>query len=112
MVETQPTLGNIKVTFIHTPGHTPGSNRFLVENCLVAGDTMSIRSCGRVDLPGSNPEDMYYSLQTLSKLADETIRTGHNYADNLRIPSLLSDGIRRLSGVVVARIEDGFVCEF
>jgi len=75
------TVGNIKVTFIHTPGHTPGSQCFLVENCLVAGDTLFIGSCGRVDLPGSNPEDMYYSLQTLSKLADETILyPGHNYS--------------------------------
>ncbi len=74
-------VGNIKVTFIHTPGHTPGSQCFLVENCLIAGDTLFIGSCGRVDLPGSNPEDMYYSLQTLSKLADETILyPGHNYA--------------------------------
>ena len=74
-------VGNIKVTFIHTPGHTPGSQCFLVENCLVAGDTLFIGSCGRVDLPGSSPEDMYYSLQTLSKLADETILyPGHNYA--------------------------------
>jgi hydroxyacylglutathione hydrolase len=74
-------VGNIKVTFIHTPGHTPGSQCFLVENCLVAGDTLFIGSCGRVDLPGSNPEDMYYSLQKLSKLTDETILyPGHNYA--------------------------------
>jgi len=74
-------VGNIKITFIHTPGHTPGSQCFLVENCLVAGDTLFIGSCGRVDLPGSSPEDMYYSLQTLSKLADETILyPGHNYA--------------------------------
>lgn len=74
-------VGNIKVTFIHTPGHTPGSQCFLVENCLVAGDTLFIGSCGRVDLPGSSPEDMYYSLQTLSKLADETILyPGHNYS--------------------------------
>ena len=74
-------VGNIKVTFIHTPGHTPGSQCFLVENCLVAGDTLFIGSCGRVDLPGSSPEDMYYSLQTLSKLTDETILyPGHNYA--------------------------------
>jgi glyoxylase-like metal-dependent hydrolase (beta-lactamase superfamily II) len=74
-------VGNIKVTFIHTPGHTPGSQCFLVENCLVAGDTLFLGSCGRVDLPGSSPEDMYYSLQTLAKLADETILyPGHNYS--------------------------------
>jgi hydroxyacylglutathione hydrolase len=76
------TVGNIKVTFIHTPGHTPGSQCFLVENRLVAGDTLFINSCGRVDLPGSSPQDMYYSLQKLGKLTDETVLyPGHNYAE-------------------------------
>ncbi len=76
------TVGNITVTFIHTPGHTPGSQCFLVENRLVAGDTLFINSCGRVDLPGSSPEDMYYSLQRLAALTDDTVLyPGHNYAD-------------------------------
>jgi hydroxyacylglutathione hydrolase len=76
-------LGNATVTFIHTPGHTPGSQCFLVENRLVAGDTLFINSCGRVDLPGSSPEDMYYSLtQKLAKLPDDTVLyPGHNYAE-------------------------------
>jgi len=74
-------VGNVKITFIHTPGHTPGSQCFLVENCLVAGDTLFINSCGRVDLPGSSPEDMYYSLQKLADLPDDTVLyPGHNYA--------------------------------
>lgn len=77
------TVGNVTVTFIHTPGHTPGSQCFLVENRLVAGDTLFINSCGRVDLPGSNPEHMYESLtQKLAKLPDDTvIYPGHNYAE-------------------------------
>ena len=77
------TVGAATVTFIHTPGHTPGSQCFLVENRLVAGDTLFINSCGRVDLPGSSPEDMYYSLtQKLAKLPDDTILyPGHNYAE-------------------------------
>jgi glyoxylase-like metal-dependent hydrolase (beta-lactamase superfamily II) len=76
-------VGNMTVTFIHTPGHTPGSQCFLVENRLVAGDTLFINSCGRVDLPGSSPEDMYYSLtQKLAKLSDDTVLyPGHNYAE-------------------------------
>jgi len=75
-------VGEVSVTFIHTPGHTPGSQCFLVENRLVAGDTLFINSCGRVDLPGSSPQAMYHSLQTLGKLADETVLyPGHNYAD-------------------------------
>lgn len=74
-------VGNVKITFIHTPGHTPGSQCFLVDNRLVAGDTLFINSCGRVDLPGSSPEDMYYSLQKLANLPDDTVLyPGHNYA--------------------------------
>ncbi len=74
-------VGNMTVTFIHTPGHTPGSQCFLVENRLVAGDTLFINSCGRVDLPGSSPEDLYYSLQKLANLPDDTVLyPGHNYA--------------------------------
>ena len=43
---------------------------------------MFIGSCGRVDLPGSNPKDLYYSLnQKLKRLPDETILLpGHNYS--------------------------------
>jgi glyoxylase-like metal-dependent hydrolase (beta-lactamase superfamily II) len=76
-------VGNMEVTFIHTPGHTPGSQCFLIENRLVAGDTLFINSCGRVDLPGSSPEDMYDSLtQKLAKLPDDTVLyPGHNYAE-------------------------------
>lgn len=76
------TVGDISVTFIHTPGHTPGSQCFLVENRLVAGDTLFINSCGRVDLPGSSVEAMYHSLQKLGQLPDDTILyPGHNYAE-------------------------------
>ena len=79
-------IGNLKVKLLHTPGHTPGSQCFLVGNALVSGDTLFIGSCGRVDLPGSNPEDMYRSLtQVLAALPDETLLyPGHNYADRPR----------------------------
>jgi len=75
-------VGNLTVKLLHTPGHTPGSQCFLVGGSLVSGDTLFIGSCGRVDLPGSNPEDMYRSLtQILGALPDETtLYPGHNYA--------------------------------
>lgn len=79
-------IGNIPVTFLHTPGHTPGSQCFLVGDAVVSGDTLFIGSCGRVDLPGSDPEDMYHSLvDVLGALPDQTILfPGHNYADRPR----------------------------
>lgn len=76
-------IGNLKVKLLHTPGHTPGSQCFLVDNAVVSGDTLFIGSCGRVDLPGSSPEDMYRSLHdVLATLPDDTVLfPGHNYAD-------------------------------
>jgi hydroxyacylglutathione hydrolase len=75
-------IGNVEVKFLHTPGHTPGSQCFLAAGNLVSGDTLFVGSCGRVDLPGSNPEQMYYSLNhTLKNLDDSTVvYPGHAYA--------------------------------
>src|SRR5713101_2850434 len=49
-------VGKMTVKFLHTPGHTPGSQCFLIDNNLISGDTLFIGSCGRVDLPGADPE--------------------------------------------------------
>jgi len=75
-------IGEIPVKFLHTPGHTPGSQCFLVEGNLISGDTLFVNSCGRVDLPGSDPEAMYYSLNhTLKNLDDATVvYPGHAYS--------------------------------
>lgn len=74
-------VGRMTVTFLHTPGHTPGSQCFLVDGRLVSGDTLFIRSCGRTDLPGSDPKEMYESLtRRLGALPDDTVVfPGHNY---------------------------------
>lgn len=74
-------IGEVDVEFLHTPGHTPGSQCFRIRNTLVSGDTLFINGCGRVDLPGSNPDDMYHSMQRLKALPDDTLLLpGHNYA--------------------------------
>ena len=73
-------LGNVEVEFLHTPGHTPGSQCFRIKNTVVSGDTLFINGCGRVDLPGSNPDDMFYSMRKLADLPDDTLLLpGHNY---------------------------------
>ena len=73
-------VGDIEVEFLHTPGHTPGSQCFKIKHTLVSGDTLFIDGCGRVDLPGSNSEDMYHSIQKLAALPDDTLLLpGHNY---------------------------------
>jgi glyoxylase-like metal-dependent hydrolase (beta-lactamase superfamily II) len=80
--ETTVDIGKVPVRLLHTPGHTPGSLCFMVDGNLVSGDTLFIGSCGRVDLPGSNPADLYHSLdRKLKKLPPDTVLyPGHNYA--------------------------------
>jgi len=74
-------VGDIGIELLHTPGHTPGSQCFLVDGCLVAGDTLFLEGCGRTDLPGSDPEAMYDSLQRLAALPDDTVVfPGHRYS--------------------------------
>src|SRR5439155_165670 len=74
-------IGEIRLRSVHTPGHTPGSQSFLVTDGVVSGDTLFVGSCGRVDLPGSNPGDIYESLQKLVRLPGDTVLfPGHNTA--------------------------------
>ena len=74
-------LGSLEIRFLHTPGHTPGSQCFLIGNRLVAGDTLFVQGCGRVDLPGGDPEAMYHTLTgKLAKLPPDTVLyPGHHY---------------------------------
>lgn len=74
-------VGAVDVELMHTPGHTPGSQCFLVEGRLVSGDTLFLDGCGRTDLPGADPSLMYDSLQRLASLPDSTIvYPGHRYS--------------------------------
>ena len=74
-------VGAIGLQVLHTPGHTPGSQCFLVDGRLVAGDTLFLEGCGRTDLPGSDPEAMYDSLTRLAGLPDDVVvYPGHRYS--------------------------------
>ena len=99
-------VGDVSIKFLHTPGHTPGSQCFLVDGKLVSGDTLFIGSCGRVDLPGSSPEDLWRSLTgTLKTLPPETVLyPGHNYSD--RKTSTIGDEARTNPYMRFARMED------
>lgn len=74
-------VGDIEIDLLHTPGHTPGSLCFRLKSAIVAGDTLFLQGCGRVDLPGGDPEEMYHTLtQRLSTLpADTVLYPGHAY---------------------------------
>lgn len=74
-------VGRIKIKVIHTPGHTPDSICLLVNSKLLTGDTLFVGECGRTDLPGGNPKEMYDSLfNKLLKLDDNIeVYPGHDY---------------------------------
>lgn len=75
------TVGAVEIRTLHTPGHTPGSQCFLVEDMLVAGDTLFLEGCGRTDLPGSDPRAMQESLRLLASLPDDlALFPGHRYS--------------------------------
>lgn len=77
---TKIKVGSLEITCLHTPGHTPGSQCFLAGQAIFAGDTLFVDGIGRTDLEGSDPEEMFKSLQKLAALPDGVIiYPGHNY---------------------------------
>ncbi|MFI5036312.1 MAG: MBL fold metallo-hydrolase [Acidimicrobiales bacterium] len=81
-------VGSVRVTLVHTPGHTPGSQCLLVDGRLLSGDTLFLVGCGRTDLPGSDAVEMYHSLQErLAGVGDEVVLyPGHLYAPEAFAP--------------------------
>ncbi len=79
-------VGAVALRLLHTPGHSPGSICLVAHQALLAGDTLFIQGCGRVDLPGSDPRAMARSLARLAELPGELeVFPGHDYS-GLRAP--------------------------
>jgi len=95
-------VGEVDIRLLHTPGHTPGSQCFLVEDRLVAGDTLFLQGCGRTDLPGGDPAALYESLTTrLAKVPDSAVLfPGHLYSPK---PSEQMGEVRRSNMVFKPR---------
>ncbi len=104
-------IGDIPVRLVHTPGHTPGSQCFLVDGRLVAGDTLFLEGCGRTDLPGGDPEAMYESItQRLAAVPDDTVLyPGHLYSPE---PSATMGDTRRRNYVFRFPTRDAWLSMF
>ena len=64
----------VKLTVIHTPGHTPGSLSYYTDGLLFSGDTLFAGSIGRTDLPGGDyDQEMASIIDKLLVLPDDTI---------------------------------------
>jgi hydroxyacylglutathione hydrolase len=77
-------VGSVELRVIFTPGHTQDGICLLVnDKRLLTGDTLFVGECGRTDLPGGNPRQMYTSLfEKLIKLDDAVeVYPGHDYGD-------------------------------
>ena len=75
-------LGETEIRSLHTPGHTPGSTCYHIGDDLIAGDTLFVFGCGRCDLHGGNPEEMFNTLKDIKMSLDPKtiILPGHNYS--------------------------------
>lgn len=103
-------VGGVGIQLVHTPGHTPGSQCFLVEGRLVSGDTLFLQGCGRTDLPGSDPAAMYESLDVLARLPDDTVVfPGHLYSP---APSATMGETRRTNVVFRPRSPQEWLAAF
>ena len=104
-------VGSVGVELIHTPGHTPGSQCFLVDGRLVAGDTLFLDGCGRTDLPGADPVAMYESLHTrLARVPDDAVLfPGQLYSQD---PSQSMGDTRRLNYVFRPRSVEEWMAMF
>jgi glyoxylase-like metal-dependent hydrolase (beta-lactamase superfamily II) len=86
-------VGAIDIELLHTPGHTPGSQCFLLDGRLVAGDTLFLDGCGRTDFPGGDVDEMFRSLHQLANLSgDPMVFPGHWYSAE---PSARLEDVKR-----------------
>ena len=75
-------IGKIHLKVLFTPGHSKDSICLILDSkIIITGDTLFVGNCGRTDLPGSDPEEMYNSLfEKIYNLDDNLIvYPGHNY---------------------------------
>ena len=77
-------FGESRIKIIHTPGHSGDSICLFIDNKIIlTGDTLFVGNCGRLDLPGSDPNEMYYSIYNkLINLDDSlVVYPGHHYGN-------------------------------
>jgi glyoxylase-like metal-dependent hydrolase (beta-lactamase superfamily II)/rhodanese-related sulfurtransferase len=82
-VEDGETLiaGGLKLTILHTPGHTRDSMSLVMADRVFTGDTLLIGGTGRSDLPTGDPHELHESLfDKLLKLPPQTlVYPAHDY---------------------------------
>lgn len=67
-------IGNLSCKVMHTPGHTPACNTYVIGDAAFIGDTLFMPDYGtaRCDFPGGDAELLYDSIQRIFQLPNET----------------------------------------
>ena len=101
-------VGKVKVSVLHTPGHSSDSICLLVDKKVLTGDTLFVGECGRTDLAGGDARQMYQSLfGKLMKLSDDVeVYPGHDYGS---APSSTIGRERKTNYVLRPRTMEEFV---
>ena len=79
------TVGDLSVTVIATPGHTPGDVTYDIDGSLFCGDLLFRGSVGRTDFPGGDFDQLLASVARLvdSYPASTRVYPGHMEATTL-----------------------------
>ena len=67
-------IGDLDVTIMHVPGHTPADIAYVIGDAVFVGDTMFMPDYGtaRADFPGGDARKLYQSMRRLLSLPDTT----------------------------------------
>jgi len=102
-------LGKIQIRVLHTPGHSKDSICLVAnEEMVFTGDTLFVGNCGRTDLPGSDPAEMYHSLLDKVATLDESliVYPGHDYGPT---PTSTIDAQKKTNFVLQPRSKKDFL---
>ncbi len=90
----------LTIQVLHTPGHTPGSVTFRIEDALFTGDTLFHGDIGRTDFPGGDDAQMTGSLARLAALeGDFRVLPGHEEGSTLEEERRENPWLRSAAGL-------------
>lgn len=93
------TFNGLTISILHTPGHSPGSVVYKIEDCLFTGDTLFAGSMGRTDFPGGSFQEMTRSLRRLAALeGDFKVYPGHMEPSTLETERATNPYLRQAVG--------------
>jgi hydroxyacylglutathione hydrolase len=95
-------VGALKFSVMHVPGHSPGHVIFVGETAIFGGDLLFAGSIGRTDLPLANPAQMRDSLARISELDESfAVHPGHGPSTTIgreRATNPFLNGLARVAG--------------